>query len=413
MRLNKIFEEQLAKISLSDSEIKAMNKVSKDFVKSMKVEGLNAYIGGSFAKGTSVKKDSLQDIDIFVVFKSEKEIKRLGSVLKKINFDGFLKKVHGSRDYYQIIRPEVVLEIVPVVKNTDPSKANNVTDVSLSHVKYVRKKTKESPKLINEIKLAKSFVRANRCYGAESYINGFSGYSLELLIIYFGGFGNFLKKIGKVDVIDMENYFKSKKQIMMELNSSKLRGPLVLVDPTYKFRNVCAGLGQESYDKFVEIAKDFLKSPDISYFSRKNIDILELRRIANKNKARYVEMELECKKQEGDVAGSKMRKFTDFIVSEMKRHGQEVVYNDFEYFGFGGISKAYFVVKEKNVAERRGPPVNLKQQSNSFKKVNGNTVFIKKGFLWVKINTGVKLVLDNIEKFEKEMSVKIRKLVLE
>ena len=55
-----------------------------------------------------------------------------------------------------------------------------------------------SKKILDEIKIAKAFCHANNCYGAESYINGFSGYGLELLVYYYGGFLRFIKAVSKM-----------------------------------------------------------------------------------------------------------------------------------------------------------------------------------------------------------------------
>ena len=96
--------------------------------------------------------------------------------------------IHGSRDYFQINESkDFVIELIPVIKATDPKKAENITDLSYSHVKYINKKIKNQ-KILDEIKIAKAFCYATKTYGAESYINGFSGYSLELLIYHYKSF---------------------------------------------------------------------------------------------------------------------------------------------------------------------------------------------------------------------------------
>ncbi len=63
--------------------------------------------------------------------------------------------------------------------------------------------------------LAKTFAHACDCYGAESYINGFSGYALELLICHYKTFSKFLKEIIKIDnnqiIIDDAKFYKTKK----------------------------------------------------------------------------------------------------------------------------------------------------------------------------------------------------------
>jgi len=213
MNLKNILEKELEMISLSSGEILELRKIAKSFIDSLREKGIRAYVGGSLAKGTLVRKGEYQDVDIFVVFDCSEDILKLEKILKKIKLPGKLKKIHGSRDYFQIDCGSVLLEVVPVMKNKNPESAENVTDVSLKHVKYVRDVIKKSPKLAGEIMLAKAFCRAQRCYGAESYIKGFSGYSLEVLIIHFGGFIKFLKGISKgrsgKKIIDQMKYFKN------------------------------------------------------------------------------------------------------------------------------------------------------------------------------------------------------------
>jgi len=335
MSLQSVLKEELEVISLSREEVLELKKVAKDFIASLKGQGLKAHVGGSLAKGTMVNREGSQDIDIFVVFDYSEDIFKLEKILGKIKLPGRhlayphcgggkLKKVHGSRDYFQIICSDVILEVIPVVKNKDPELAENVTDVSL-----------------NEIKLAKAFCQANRCYGAESYVKGFSGYSLEVLVIHFGGFVKFLKGIGKRRVIDPLKYFKGERDVLNEINSSKLMSPIVLVDPTYKYRNVCAGLGKETFEKFLKIRDGFLKSPLLEYFKRKAIDVESLKKIAGT----FVEIDLKTDRQEGDIAGTKMKKLLDFFAKELGRKQQRVLRKEFDYVG-GKIAKGYLVVAE-------------------------------------------------------------------
>jgi len=421
MRIKDILKEEVERISFSREEILKLSKVANDFIASLKKEGYRAYIGGSLAKGTMVRiggllssgKNSkrLQDVDIFVVFDYSEDIVELEKVLKKIKLPGKLKKVHGSRDYFQIIcssgddsgEPDgVLLEVIPVVKNKDPEMAENVTDVSLSHVNYVVKEIKKNPEIADEIKLAKAFCYANRCYGAEGFIRGFSGYSLEVLVIYFGGFVKFLKGIQKKQVVDPLKYFKSEREILSELNASKLNGPVVLVDPTYKYRNINAGLGLESFVKFVNVAKDFLKSPSLGFFEKKEICVEDLKKFAKDKKASFVEIDLMTDRQEGDIAGTKMKKLLDFFARELARKQQKILKKEFDYLG-GQKAKGYLVVEEKMEIELRGPPVGLEDAIKAFKKAKGGKVFKKKGYYWYKGKSGVAEVLKLVKKVEREM----------
>jgi len=407
MTIKNILTKELEMISVPDTEVSKLKSISSDFIKSLKEAGLKAFVGGSLAKGTLVVKDK-QDIDVFVVFDYSEDTLKLEGVLKKMTLPGELKKVHGSRDYFHIICDDVLLEIIPVVKNSDPELAENVTDVSLSHVKYIAEQIKKQPELADEIKLAKAFCRAQKCYGAEGYIRGFSGYSLEVLVAHFGSFIKFLKGISKERIIDPMKYFKGDREIMNELNSSKLQGPVVLVDPTYKFRNVCAGLGLETFGKFLETGKAFLKSPSLEFFKEVKINIEELKKFAKSKKARFLELEFSTDRQEGDIAGTKMRKFFRFLASELKKNGQEILKQEFDYSGKGKEAKGYLIVLEKAEIEVRGPSIGLEEQAKKFRESKDDAVFKRKGFWWWKKGVSVEKVLDFIKKFEKEMGSKIK-----
>ncbi|MFA5061067.1 MAG: nucleotidyltransferase domain-containing protein [Candidatus Pacearchaeota archaeon] len=406
MRVDNILEEEKKKISLSSEEVKKLYETANNFIKLLKKGGLKAYIGGSLAKGTLIRKDEKQDIDIFVVFDYSEEMEKLEKFLNK-SFYKNVKKIHGSRDYFQIEFPEAILEIIPVVKNVNPEIAENVTDVSLSHVVYVKNILEKKPLLADEIRLAKSFCKAQKCYGAESYIKGFSGYSLEVLVIYFGGFVEFLKGIKKKRVIDPVKSFKNENEILREINSSKLNSPIILVDPTYKYRNITAGLNQETFERFLKSSGGFLKNPSIEFFEEREILREDLLKMAVENKAKLFELEISTDRQEGDVAGSKMRKFFDFVVSNLEKKQQEILLKEFLYSGKGKKAKGFILVREKKEIEVRGPPIGLDEAVKKFKKAH-KKVFLKKSYLWFKEKLDDREIILGLKKFEKEMGVKFK-----
>ncbi len=405
MNYKEILEETLEKISFSKSEFFEFRKIAREFISLLKSKKLNAFIGGSFAKGTAMKKKDKPDIDIFVVFDSSEELSNLENILKKIKLPGKLKIVHGSRDYFQIDCDKILLEIIPVLKNRGGEFFENVTDFSLSHVEYILEEVRKDKNISKEILLAKAFCQAQRCYGAESYIHGFSGYSLEILVIYFGGFIKFLKGIQKMKVIDPKKYFKGEKEISRELNRSKLQGPIVLIDPTYKYRNVCAGLNSETFEKFSKSANLFLKSPSSDHFEFKEIDTESLKNFSKKKNAKFVEVNLKTSRIQTDIAGAKMKKFFDFFVEELERKKQKVLKKEFSYSGEGKISKGYLVIEENREIEIRGPSIKLGEAVIKFKAAKGKNSFKKKGYWWFKDKTSVRKIFKMVKKFEKEMNV--------
>jgi len=409
----KILDDVLKEISLSRDEFFGFEKAARDFIRLIDGVGIGSFIGGSFAKDTVVKKTkNKQDIDIFVVFDSAEELANFEKILKNFDLPGSLKKVHGSRDYFQIDCGDVILEVVPVMKNLKPEEAENVTDVSLSHVGYIRGEIKKNPRLGNEIKLAKRFCAANRVYGAESYINGFSGYSIEVLVCHFGGFVKFLKGMKTAHVIDPSKFFRTKHEVMRELNSAKILSPIILVDPTFKDRNATAGLSKETFEKFLEAAEAFLKNPSRKFFEKRGLDVDSIKDFAKEKGFLFFQVGLSTKKQEGDIAGTKMKKFFDFFVSELERKGQGIVRREFDYPGKGQEAQGYLVIDEKQEVEVRGPSPEMKEAVVRFKKAKkGKKIFEKDGNFWFVDKVSVKGIFERVRKFEKEMDVEVREIL--
>jgi tRNA nucleotidyltransferase (CCA-adding enzyme) len=273
------------------------------------------------------------------------------------------------------------------MKFKKPEDAENVTDFSLIHVKYIRSKISKNKKLADEIKLAKAFCHAQDCYGAESYIGGFSGYALEVLVTHYKSFMNFLKNISKDKLLDPEKQFKNKNEITRELNQSKLLSPIILIDPTYKYRNVCAGLTKEIFDKFLTVSSEFLKNPSGEFFKKKQFDLNDFTEQAKKENLSIYRLDIKTDRQEGDIAGTKMKKFMRFLISELKRKQQEVIYQHFDYQE-GQESQAYLAIKEKPEIEIIGPKTDMKKAIEQFKKVR-KTVYNSKGFVCAKESVSI------------------------
>lgn len=348
----------------------------------------DVFLGGSFAKGTLAKSENY-DADIFVRFdlRYENLSDVLEKVLKKIAAGEKLKleRLHGSRDYFRIWKSEeLTLEIIPVLKISKVKKAKNVTDLSYFHVNYVRRHLKG--KMKNEMAIAKKFCQIQKVYGAESYINGFSGYGLECLIIQYKTFEKLIRSLIKVEdeklILDPAKHYKKKNEIFVELNESKLQSPVILIDPTWKERNVLASLNRETFRRFQESAKKFLNSPSEKFFQIEEVDEEKMKNLAKKNKAEFLHVVLETDRQEGDIAGTKMRKFGDFLTSEIGKYF-EIEKKEFSY-DRGKTAELKLVLKSKKEIERKGPPVEMKKESEKFKKRNKNT-FVKNGRLCVKI----------------------------
>ncbi len=391
-KVKQILNDIFCNIDVSENKMKIMQDSLRDFkikfnaeLKKLKIDA-SLFVGGSFAKKTVVRKNKY-DVDIFVRFDSKYNDNEISNLTEKVlkKFKN-VSKIHGSRDYFRInIGPRFYLEIVPVKKIKNLKNYENITDLSFSHVRYINKKVKNE-NVLNDIKLAKVFCHANNCYGAESYIKGFSGYSLELLITYYGSFEKFLKEMIKVKlgvkcVIDMEKLHVNKKNVLMDLNSSKLESPVILIDPTYKQRNALAALSEKTFLKFQQVVKKFLKLPSVKFFEVQKTDLEKIKKNALKKKQEFVLTSVKTNKQEGDVAGSKLLKFYEHMCFEFDRFFK-IKKSGFNY-NEKQSSRCYFVVEKRKEIIINGPLIKDKKNVKLFKKKHKN-IFKKKDNLFAR-----------------------------
>ncbi len=414
--LRNILKKQIGLIKPSKEEVKSLQDKVKEFVELLQKEikkikgGIDVFVGGSFAKGTMLKNTNQNnyDVDIFVRFDykydniSDLLEKCLKSVVKLLGLK--MERIHGSRDYFRVfIDNKNYFEIIPVTKINSPKESRNVTDLSYFHVSYIKKRIK---KLEDEVALAKSFMKASRVYGAETYVRGFSGYSVELLILHYRSFEKMLRelvklKMGERIVIDIGKKYK-KKEIFFEMNENKLNTPIVLVDPTYRERNALAALSWETFEKFQKTAKNFLNKPSEEFFIKREIDVLQLKKEAERYRRELIILDIETDKQEGDIAGTKMKKFSKVVEKEIGKFF-DVKRTEFDYLG---NKKAifYLVVKSKKEVTRIGPPIHLKKSVSAFKKMHADS-FEKNGFIHarIKVNFNAKAYLDVWKKGNKKL----------
>lgn len=384
MTIKTVLKEQIQKINPNEKELKYLQGITNQFLTALKKEfikkglKIQVFVGGSYAKGTILKKNDY-DIDIYVRFdwRYDDLAALLEGPIKNVSkqLDLKLEKLHGSRDYFRcyVKNGGHYFEVIPVTKINKPNEERNVTDLSYFHVPYVRTRILG---LEDDVRLAKTFLFANDIYGAESYIQGFSGYAVECLIIYYKSFLKMIRELSKVKigervVIDIEKFYKRKNDVFFEMNENKLHGPIILVDPTNKDRNALASLSQDTFKKFQSAALDFLKNPSDQHFVVKKIDEKNLSLNAKKKGAELLKLEISTNKQSGDIAGTKLKKFFKFLTREIGNYFK-VIGSEFYYLQ-GKSANCYLTVKSRKEVIRIGPPLHLKKFVRKFKAEHRDT----------------------------------------
>ena len=339
-----MFEEILQKIKPKKEEEEKIQKIINEFKNKIQkiidnyYKDIEIFIGGSFAKGTWLSKDT--DIDVFIRFDKKYEEKKLSEIIEDIlKKSGFkYTRVKASRDYFEVHLEGYKFEIVPVIKIEDPNEAKNTMDLSPFHVEWVRKKLKERPELRDEILIAKYFLKVNKIYGAESYVRGLSGYATEVLVIHYGSFLNFIEGASKwkpKTIIDPENYYKNPEEVFKSINPDKLKSPLIIIDPVFSKRNIAASLSMEKFSKLVVISKLFLKDLKeknyLKWFEQKKIDLKKEAEEAKKNNLSILYLEVVGNHVNKDIANTKVLKFFEFLINSLKRYGFKVFRKEIEF----------------------------------------------------------------------------------
>jgi tRNA nucleotidyltransferase (CCA-adding enzyme) len=382
--MKEILKEVLKEIKPTKEQEKEVEKKIDDVLKKVQkaLPETKVILGGSGQKGTWLKK--AHDADIFVKFpinKYKEKTDSLSDILeKKLKKIFKMERLHGSRDYFQTKIKGFTFEIIPIIDIKKAENALNITDVSPLHAEWVKK----HQKYVDEIRLTKQFFKAAKIYGAESYINGFSGYICEILTINYKGFENLVKSITKWKpkvVIDIENYHKNKNQALFNIDKAKTQGPLIIVDPVQSSRNAAAAVSKEKLDIIIKYSKDFIKKPSKEFFKIKQIDVESLKKKAKKDDLFILKAVPLTGKE--DVVGCKLLKTFEHIKNKIEKNKFTLILSEWEwkekaYFYF--IIKKEILDKEKIV---RGPPSKIKIAVKEFKKKHKDT-FVKDNYLFAK-----------------------------
>lgn len=391
--------EILKKIKPSAEEEKKLLDTANAIMSKIKV-GIPT-LGGSAAKGTWLKGSN--DIDIYIKFDNTK--KDISKILKKELKKNFknIETLHGSRDYFQFKSNGYMIEVIPILDIKEVKDAENITDISPFHVTWVKK----HKGVDDEIRLAKAFCKANKIYGAESYIQGFSGYVLEILTIYYGSFKKLLEGIilwKDKEVIDPENFYKGH-NVLKILNKSKTVSPLILIDPVDKNRNAAAGLNKKSFEKLRDIAASYLKNPSQEFFEEKKTTMKVLKEKAKGKK--LILFEVEPLKKKKDVAGAKMVKCLAMMKKHFMINGFKVLEHGWEW-----DKKALFwFIFDKKILPAKtkhyGPPSTSEKRMEGFKKKwKKEKILSEKGIAYVIVDREYRLPEDFSKTLLKEDFVK-------
>ena len=368
--VNAVLKEVVQDITPTKDEragtLKRVNAFLKELNRSLKKNrcSARAVLGGSYAKDTWLKGD--YDIDVFVQFAAKHRKDNLSNLLAKALKPWKAERVHGSRDYFRVREKQFKFEIVPVLAIKKSADAENVTDFSPLHVAWVNKNGK---KYKSDIRLFKKFCKAQGVYGAESYIRGFSGHVVDILVISAKGFMPLLRTVAgwkPKTIIDYYHHYD--KKALFVLNRSKIQGPLIIIDPVQKDRNAAAALAQDKYDTLIAAAKKFLKTPGRECFVEREVDLAKMAK-----RGHLFQVTARAPAGKEDVVGTKLLHAFEYL----KRYLEEFTITASGWtWDKKNTATYWYVLKQQKLPEvmtRQGPPLRLTHAVAAFKKAHKKT----------------------------------------
>ncbi|MEM2822988.1 MAG: CCA tRNA nucleotidyltransferase [Thermofilaceae archaeon] len=226
-------------------------------------------VEGSYAKDTWLSGDV--DVDVFLLFDtgvSLEELRAGGLAAARMAAQlvgARCVERFASHPYLTLLLDACSIDVVPAYRVPSPLQIRSPVDRTPFHTSYVKRRLDEKPELRKDVRILKRFAKGTGVYGAEVKVEGFSGYLLELLVIHYGSFPDFIRSAARWKpykvIIDIEGHYPNKRSIL-----ERFKDPLVVIDPVDPDRNVASPVSLESLSRFIAAARAFLRKPSIHFF---------------------------------------------------------------------------------------------------------------------------------------------------
>ncbi|MDD3178467.1 MAG: CCA tRNA nucleotidyltransferase [Candidatus ainarchaeum sp.] len=298
---------------------------------------ISAIVAGSIGKNTYIK-DSV-DFDIFVLYppslKKENFIKE-GLIIGEKVFKGyFWEKTYSQHPYIRGVIDGKKVEIIPAYKIDVGENIISAVDRTSLHLFFINKNMSNYQK--DDVRILKYFLKKIDCYGADSSINGFSGYLCELLILFYGSFINLLEH--SVNWSFPIKFVLLKEQEPFLNNFSE---NLVVIDPVDSNRNVASAVSDSNISKFISASRVFIENPNIDFFKKRVVNQMTYHQLIGRlNNFPLGVICFNVKNLLKEVSFSKIKKNITKLIKYLEINNFYILKNDI-YLDEEN-SKAYFI----------------------------------------------------------------------
>lgn len=277
-------------------------------------------VAGSGARGTYLS-DRL-DLDLFLLFPPSiprEELERRGLELGHAILETPETR-YAEHPYLRGTFEGFRVDAVPGYAVDDPSKPLTAVDRTPFHQEYLT--SRETPEIVDQVRLAKQWLRTLGIYGSEARTAGFSGYLVELLIVRFGSLRGLLTEARTW-------------RIPVRLVSTPGAHPvvpddvaLVLDDPVDPGRNVATALSRAHLGLFVVAAGHYLDHPSESAFApaaRPKPTLAHAREVVRERGTHVAVVPLPRPDLVDDILYPQLRKAERAVADEATRLGFTVI----------------------------------------------------------------------------------------
>jgi tRNA CCA-adding enzyme len=263
-------------------------------------------------------------------------------------------------------------------------------DRTVHHTQYVIENLTE--KMRGDVRILKSFVRAAHAYGDKCAVGrmGFTGYSLELLIIFCQNLEHAFDSLYNLDQNPIDPLMRSMKQLK---KIDAFRDDVVfIIDPTDYNRNVASSFSPRAY-KWIRLQIEQLrKAISVEEWDRA-FEILKESPIPTDPIPEWVRRHMFVYEFSSDgsvhytILRDKLHRLAKIISRKLeeertgeKRFGKslyEIVFDE-QSFALG------FLVEQPQIFDfyvRKGPPIHLHKAVAQFKREHRNA-YEKNGYIW-------------------------------
>ncbi|MGV7225453.1 MAG: CCA tRNA nucleotidyltransferase [Nitrosopumilus sp.] len=326
----------------------AFSLVEKEIGKHSEVIGLE--FGGSFAKGTWLSKDA--DIDIFIKFKRNTSEEKFEKISQKIGFNSLKKYFpyvrYSQHPYVEAKIKNTKINIVPCY-DVKIGEWKSAADRSPFHTKFMKKSL--TPKMKNEVRVLKTFLKSNKIYGAEIAKQGFSGYISEVLILEFGSFENLIKSISKI-----------KENQVIGKTSKSFDTSIIVIDPIDSNRNLAAAISDENIGKFILISRALKDKPSLTFFKNKKPVVV------NKFRNNVLVVKFDFKARSPDIIWGQIKRATSTLSTQLELGGFTVLRSKSHTDQLKEAYLMFFLESTKisEVYQKKGPEFFRKDSTHSF-----------------------------------------------